>query len=204
MALDDNDLFTVERVGLGIFKTAAQDLKDYIGSALASTYCITNSGRFKCDKNKWTTNSDDQFGENFYNFQEDCKKNAEPLYEWEHLGQVIPKGHKLRTLLFAAIASNNKAVDLDIRIVVRYPDPITRWETGINADNQQTIVELYNGLFSTVTMTGSMETLRKRNLDLGNYEMLEDGFLSIYLKSTGNGNSKVYASWTFEILGKLL
>ena len=100
---------------------------------------INISGRFYCyTNNRWVTDSDDNYGSQYYQFNENCGTGLTPLIEWEHKGIIIPAGRKIKALHFAGDSNNSQITDLELYAVIRKPNPITKWETGMDGDGEQT------------------------------------------------------------------
>lgn len=150
---------------------------------------------------RWVTSSDDQYGTNYYQIAESGGTGAEPIYEWEHMGNIIPKGRKIKNLTLIGRTNNTQVTNLELRVVCKRPNPITRWETGIDNDSEVSIDVLFSGLFKTTEMTGNTNDMMKRLIDLGNYEVPEDSMLSLYVKPVGTltGTRYFYSNWVFEI-----
>lgn len=195
MAAQNTDIIYAERSGIPGTLTA----KDI---ANLSSYIIPNSGRFYCyTNNRWVTDSDDNYGGNNFQFNENCGTGAEPLIEWEHMGILVPKNNVIKKLLFAGKSNNNQVTDLEIRIVIKTPNPISRWETGMDNDSEDSVQTLYSGFYKTSSMTAPMNDFMRREIDLNNFQVIEDSMLSIYLRPVGTITSTRYfrATWSWEL-----
>lgn len=166
---------------------------------------IRRSGRFYLDTdNRWITSSDDLYGTNYYQFAENAGTGATPITEWEHMGEMIKAGTTIKTLNFAARANNLEVTDLEFYIIARQPNPITRWQTGLDNDGEDVNTLLHNGLYHTpavgVTFSGAMNDLHWREIDI-NHTVTEDCILSIYLRPLGTITARryLYSSWLWEL-----
>lgn len=168
----------------------------------SSTFLIPCSGRFYCYADlRWVTDSDDNYGPNYYQLNENCGLGVEPLIEWEHMGTYIPAGRRIRKLHFAGKSNNTQVLDLEMRVVIRKPSPITRWETGLDNDGEDVVQTLYTGNFKTAAMTGNSNDFLRRELDLGDVEVTEDSMVSIYVRPVGVLTATRYfrATWSWEV-----
>lgn len=155
-------------------------------SASPSTSLIETSGRIYCQtNNRWITDSDDNYGRQYYQWAEQAGTGVNPIAEWEHMGLLMPKGKKLRKLLIMARANNAQVTDFEISIMVRIPTPITRYKTGIDADSEMENIEVFRGNFVELGMTGNMQDRRLKEIDLGDYEIPENAQVSMYFKPIG-------------------
>ena len=167
------------------------------------TNLITGSGRFYCHTdNRWVTESDDNYGNNHYQFEESGGTGAAPIVEWQHLGAIIPKGKKLKTLRFVCRANNTQVTNIQLYIICRRPNPITRWQSGMDADGEDTVDVLFNGNFADTSFSGNMGDLRMKVIDLNNFVVPEDSMVSIYLRPQGSLSSTRYlfSNWAWEYL----
>lgn len=170
----------------------------------SSTSLIATSGRFYLYTDlRWVTDSDDNYGAAYYQFNESGGTGLDPITEWEHMGFFIPKGKTVKKLHFTCRANNTEVTDFEIHAVLRRPDPITRWETGMDNDAEDVDTLLLRDLFvagSPITLGGNMGDRRRRTFDI-NTEATEDSYLSIYIKPIGVLSATRYlmTSYTWEI-----
>lgn len=163
---------------------------------------ISNSGRFYCYfDDRWVTESNDVYGKNNFQFNENCGTNAEPRIKWQDNGILLGKGKKIKKLMFAGRANNQDLQDLELRVIVKYPTNASLWNTGINNNSQFQVQTLYSGNFKTAAMTGNMNTMMLREIDLGGYELPEHAMLCIYVKPVKSVflTRYFFATYTFEI-----
>ena len=127
----------------------------------------------------------------------------DPIFEWEHLGIVLPKGTELRNLNFVCRTNSTQIEDLEIIIVQRKPNTETGWKTGIDSDNEMDNTVIQRGFFrdfvgdfagNTNDMHGAVIPL---NFTLDNLSMV-----SIYIKpkEVNTITRYIYASWTWELI----
>ena len=167
------------------------------------TTIIPCSGRlYLYSDRRWVTDSDDLYGPNYYQMTESGGTGSVPIAEWEHLGTVIPAGRKMHKLHFVCRANNPQVTDLDMRIIMRTPSPITRWETGLDNDAEDAETLLFSGTFTESGWSGNMQDLRKKEIDLGDVAVSDTSFVSIYIRGVGNltGTRYLYSSWSWEII----
>lgn len=183
------------------------DIFIYDGSKLIpeepKTSLISNSMRFYCyTDRRWVTESDDNYGTSYFQGQESGGAGADPLVEWEHMGTVIPKGKILKKMHLIARANSTQVTDFEISIMMRVPNPITRYESGFDSDTEMTNTEIFRGNFVQPNFTGFMTDRRYLEIDLGNYEAAEVSQLSIYIKPIGTLFSTRYimSNYTIEVM----
>jgi len=147
------------------------------------------------------TDSDDNYGPNYYQMNETCGTGVLPDIEWEHMGYLIPKGKYIKDLKFAGKSNNTQVTDLEVYVICRRPDPITRWDTGMDNDLEDVQDVLYSGLFKEIQHTGNMNDFMLKTIDI-NYLVPEDSMISIYLRPVGGITATRYysATWTWQII----
>lgn len=169
------------------------------------TFMIHGGGRFYCyTDNRWISDSDDAGSFMNENFAEDSGTGVNPDYEFEHQGRYLPKGTKLHTLDFVARSNSSEVTDMEFVVVLCHPNPITRWETGMDSDAEQTVIEIYRDTYFFPTVgddfTGAFAIdLHRRKLDL-DYTVPEDGLLKIYAKPIGTLTTTryIYCSYMYR------
>ncbi|MEL7428012.1 MAG: hypothetical protein AAFN81_33825 [Bacteroidota bacterium] len=164
-------------------------------------YTIQGAARFYCyTNNRWVTDSDDNYGTNYHQANENGGTGATPIVEWEHLGNLISQGRTINRLKIVGHSNNLQITDMEIYIVAKFPDTDARWETGIDNDAEDVTDVLFQGNFKTPTMTGNMNDLMKRDIQI-NYTFPRDGFLSLYVRPVGTLTATRYwrATWVWEI-----
>ncbi len=210
--ITDSDILMFLNNGVDIEAQATITLGDTIANLYtptnqvddeARTQLVSYSGRFYMySDSRWVTESDDNYGSGYYQFAENAGYGTEPIYEWEHMGTMVPAGKVIKNLRFACRCNSSNVTDLEMRVVCKMPNPSSRWQTGVDNDSEVTITELYSGDFVDGTMSGNMQDMRMRKFDLNNFEAAEDCYLSIYIKPvrTGGGTKYLYSNWTWEII----
>jgi len=182
----------------GINPTQIQGFIDAIDNY---THIITNSGRFYLyENNRWVTDSDDSYGSNYHQMNENGGTGSIPVAEWEHLGIIVNKGDIIKELKFVCRTNSNEVTDIEFYIVNRVPTPITRWETGLDNDSEDVSTPIFQGNFVIPGMSGNMTDIRRRIMDI-NFQIPEDSFLSIYLRPVGDLDDTryLYATWKWTI-----
>lgn len=170
------------------------------GGGGAALSFITMTGRVYCYADRrWVTDGDDNYGPTYYQWNESGGVGVDPIVEWEHRGHLVPKGTKLHELKIEGRSNNAEVTDLEIMVVVKHPDPISRWETGFDGDGEDaagtfTVMrELFYGPSGgPAVLTNPSNDRHMRTFDLGGYEVPEDANLSIYFKPVGTLTSTRY------------
>lgn len=172
------------------------------------SFLINGSGRFYdyADK-RWVTDSDDNFGGNIENMNESGGTGANPLVEWEHMGILIPSGTLIRKLHMIGRTNNNDVTDQEFSLILRRPNPITRYQTGFDNDAEIETIEIYRGLWrdmvegSTGTpFSGNMNDRHGAIVDI-NFFLKGNAELSIYSRPVGTNTATRYFthSYTWEM-----
>lgn len=181
------------------------DLINIPGGVSSQPSLVLYAGRYLCSADtRWVTSADDLYGFNLQNFQENCGTGLDPIVEWEHMGLFVPAGRTLRKLHLIGRVNNAEVTDLEIDIYEKYPNPATRWSSGIDADGEVTTNSIYRDTWMTPTVgdshTGDIRDMHKRTLTL-NHAISQDCFVGIYIKPVGTitANRYFYATNTWEI-----
>lgn len=164
---------------------------------------ITGSGRFHCQtNNRWTTESDDLYGSNTNNHNENCGTGTDPNVEWEHLGTLLPSGIFVNNLHFIARSNNTQVTDFEISIIEKKPIDINFYNIGFDADAEVVTSELYRGLWTSAIIgyAGNSNDMHAAVLNI-NHLLTDRAQISIYIKPVGNLSATryIYASWSWEI-----
>jgi len=175
------------------------------GTGVGSPGLLSISGRQYLRRNTWYTGADDGYGFAYYQFAEWAGTGSTPILEWEHMGVFLEAGQRLGKLRIAGRTNNTSVTDVQMYIVLRYPDNPLRWETGYDNDNEMDFTVLYNDLFANPSVGipfsgGNMGDMRRRVIDL-DHEVQQDCFFSIYMRPvTTNSNTRYfYHNWTLEV-----
>ncbi len=187
--LADNN-FTI-KVG-GSFTTALviNEATGRISMPETPTFINKSSGRVYCNLDKrWVTNSDDVYGTSYYQFAESCGIGVDPVIEWEHIGDFLLKGTKIHKIHIVGRSSSMEVSDIEVYFFSRHPNPISRWETGMDSDTEDLVTDIHRDLFFIPTgggtaFTGAMMDIHKRTLDVS-FTMPEDGYVSMCIKPYG-------------------
>lgn len=148
---------------------------------------IVASGRFYLQTAKnWVTDSDDNYGPAYYQWAESGGTGANPIAEWEHLGHLIPAGRRIKKFLIAGRVNNTEVTDIEIVLLLRRPNPVSRWETGLDNDGEDVETLLYRNMFFSpddggVVFSGNINDVHKREILLDQL-VEEDSYLSIYVR----------------------
>lgn len=165
---------------------------------------IANSGRFYSYTNaRWVTDSDDNYGGNNFQLNESGGTGTNPIYEWEHLGILLPSGTTLKSLNFACRSNNNQTSDFRIQVVERKPIVGTGWQSGIDADGEMTNTVVYEDTWrnSVGSFSGNMNDLHGAIMPI-NHTLSDLAMVSIYIKpiETNSATRYILATWTWEII----
>lgn len=189
MAVQRTDELAASRLGI-VGKVTAQEI-----SKLAPT-CIIYTGRYYCYPDfSWVTGNDDNYGATYYQNNESGGTGVNPIVEWEHIGIPIPIGASVKQVTIKARTNNTEITDAEFVIYKRTPNPITRWQTGFDNDAEDTLVELYRGLWwnntdaGQPTFTGNINGRHSRTFVMNNDSnqnlFSEESELLIYFKPVG-------------------
>jgi len=162
---------------------------------------ISGAGRFYCYSNRrWVTDSDDNYGSNLHQMNENCGTGTEPIIEWEHMGTLVQPGDVISKLHFSGKSNNNQVSDLEMRIVLKRPSNSSAWETGFDADGEVINEVIFSGNYKTAAMTGDMTDFMKRVIEFDPHVVEHQSMLSIYLRPIGTitGTRYFRATWNFE------
>lgn len=161
---------------------------------------INNAGRMYCYSNeRWVTNSDDRYGPSYYQWNENCGTGNNPTIEWEHMGDLILPGTRVKSLSIAGRVNNQQVSDIEVYGLVRTPNPATRWQTGMDNDSENTVTDLFRGSFrngGVFTHSGNTNDLHLQRWEF-DVPVTDFSMLSLYLKPTLNGTSTRYAYLTY-------
>lgn len=149
---------------------------------------IEQSGRIYCyDDERWVTSGDDNYGANFYQWQESGGTGNDPIQEWEHRGHIIREGTTIdNVILLCRILDINTIADMEI--LISFTDPQGRWYgAGIDNDAEDTHTELYRGFWRAGgggqdPRTVTLNDRYARIIDLGQFVAPADGELRFYFK----------------------
>lgn len=192
-----------DTVGFGNNKICTTDESGLFKLEERRSSFIPRSGRFYCyTNNRWVTDSDDNYGTNYYQMNENCQTGPDPLIEWEHLGTVLPSGCTIKALHMIGRVNSNQVTDMEYFIVKRTPNPITRYGTGFDNDGEMTNTLITRGFWksSIPGYAGNMNDRHGMTLNL-DFDVNELSQISIYIRPVGTltGNRYFTASWTWEI-----
>lgn len=161
---------------------------------------INSSGRFYCyTDRRWVTDSDDLYGLNWFQRAESGGTGTNPIIEWEHMGIVIPAGYRIVRFCGIGRVNNNSVTGVQLRCILKKPNPITRYQTGFDNDSE---VENQT-LFDINFMNGNDGRPNDRHgkevsIDVDVTDMSE---LSLYMKPEGNitATRYFYLTYTYEL-----
>lgn len=164
---------------------------------------INCSGRFYAYTNgRWVTDSDDNYGTNYYRFAEQGGTAATPIYEWEHLGTPLPQGTFIKALNFVSRANNAQTSDFEIIVVERKPTAAGGWQSGIDADGEMTNNVILNDTWQNLvgSFGGNMLDLHGANIPI-NHLINDFSMISIYIRpiEANTATRYILATWTWEI-----
>lgn len=157
---------------------------------------------------RWVTNSDDNYGPAYYQFNEPSGDNTpDPVYEWEHRGHVIPPDTAVKGLWMKGRANNTSVADIEISLVSKSPASVVLANDGINNDGEVNATELMRTFWMTGTSGAGIYSLPKtgaithdhwRYFDLSaNSASLFPSELGIYLRPSIVQTSQRYFPFTY-------
>ncbi len=161
---------------------------------------LTGGGRWYLNtNNSWVTDSDDNYSVQYYQFAEVAGTGAEPIYEWEHKGMLIPAGYNLEKLdIVGRLNAVDGITDLEYRVVIRHPNASNSWEvTGVNLDTEMTNIVAASGFLKPAGYTGVLNHQFKTSIDLANTPIPEDALVSIYMRPVGTVSARRYLQSTY-------
>lgn len=173
----------------------------------SSGFLLVNAVRAFCyTDNRWVTESDDLRGFGAQDASESAGTGTtNPTVDYDHIGMYVPSGHTVKGLTITGRANHSSLTDVEIFAYVRKPNPITGWESGIDANGEMTNTKIHGDLFMNPTggataFTGACNDMHRRNIPL-DVDITEDSFLSIYLRPTGTITSTryFYVTYTWEL-----
>lgn len=188
----------------------AQEIVDMINNSGASgslaPSLISVAGRHYLRSDRWYTGADDGYGYGYYQHAEYAGTGTLPTLEWEHMGIYLPAGRKLGNITMAGRANNSEVTDIEMYMVLRYPDSPTRWETGYANDSEMDFTVVHHDMFANPTTAGTpfsggnMLDMRRRVINLDT-TVDQDCFFSIYMRPVASSTNTryFYHTWTLEV-----
>lgn len=136
---------------------------------------------------RWISNVDVNTGTDDGISTEAAGTGVDPLVEWENIGEPLKKGDHLSKLEIRARCNNTEVTEIEIYVMFVRPDPITRWDTGYDNDNELFTEEIYRDFWvnnSEGALGHPINDRRRRVLNL-DYTAPEDGEYRIFFKPSG-------------------
>lgn len=155
----------------------------------ASTFQINKSGRMYCYSDaRWVTNSDDNYGATYYQWQESGGTGADPIQEVEHKGEFVRAGTIVKEFSMFGRGLDVNTVS-DIEVMITYTNPNGRWDgIGLDSDGEDSHTTLHRSFWlaggsgnpdwSNVPINDHL----RRTFNCGDFVVPADGDLRIYLK----------------------
>lgn len=204
--LNPDDLVYIVRPNADDFTTTVQDLfttftnsaelvglrgRDGVDGIDATPFnYIHSSGRLYVNTNSvWCTDSDDNYGPNYYQQNETAGNGVLPLAEWEHMGNIVTTGQRVSELVLRGRLTNVAVQDLEIALVRRHPILPSAWTDGFSGDQNDTDVILWSGLWMTHSdgspIVGASNLRRQKTISIPEELQLVniDSDLSIYVRN---------------------
>ena len=191
--LAPNSVYYV-RTGLGVDIYTTTATAPVVAHKINTPSLINRHNRFylyNADE-RWVTSSDDNYGTSWFQANESCGTGVDPLIEWEHQGEYLRKGTVIKNLHVAGrVNAINNISAIELYAFFRRPNPATRWTTGMDADAEDVVVDLWRGDWMSDPRgegphTGALNDFHRRKMDIG-YICPEDGYFSICVKPTKTG-----------------
>ena len=188
-----------------VLQAIGADMKTALSSSGGSIFYapIIQTGRYYAYTDlRWVTGDDDNYGPAYYQNNESGGTGTDPIVEWEHIGTLIPDGAKVKRITIRARTNNTTLTDGEFVIYKRSPSPVTRWETGFDNDGEDTVIELYRGMWwnnieaGQPTFTGSTNDRHQRVFVMDDTNdanlFTKDDELMIYFKPFGTLSANRY------------
>lgn len=164
---------------------------------------ICHSGRWYCyTDNRWITNSDDNYGPAYYQFNESGGTGADPLIEWEHQGDMLPADTVIKSIILSCRTTSVNITDFEFVLVRTVPEA-GRAESGVDADAEDVHTEVYRNFWwnntdpDQPTFTGDTNDIHIREIPI-NVTLAELNKVGMYIKPVGTitATSYVLMTWT--------
>ncbi len=161
-----------------------------------ATSIITHSARYTLNTDKrWVSAAQPSYGMNYFAGTENQGTGIDPVKEWENMGFYIPKGSKIHAINLVGRTSSTEITDIELYFYAKYPNPISRWETGMSSEAHRLIADIHRDNFFIPSngngFTGSITQFRRRRIE-PNFIMPEDGMIVLDLKPQGDITSTRY------------
>jgi len=155
--------------------------------------------------NRWTTWSNTAYGPNYYQWSSNCGTAVDPNCSWAALGLWLPKGTLITGITVMGRANNTQVTDVEQSWEFRYPNPTSRYETGIDNNLEDIQDQIYRNFWWNNTtpgqpaFTGNTNDMHKRHYEV-NYVTPEDGYVDQIYKPVGalSSNRYFYGVTTIE------
>lgn len=190
------------RISAGNLRLVAKlnELKTQIDAAMLPMF---RSGRLYCEPdNRWIAVHDDNYGASIHQWNESAATGADPLVEWEHLGEPLRAGHYIKDLDLLGQSNTTEVTDLEISVRIVRPNNPSAWLTGIDSDNEINSTEIYRGLFLNPVggsaASGNSNDKHRRVIPL-NHNVAEDSEFRIYMKPIGAITARRYFRLSYAL-----
>lgn len=189
-----------------------------VGQILSSTATGTNwiankqikqlTGRsYLYSDERWTTWGNNSYGINYYQWNSSCGTGTNPNCSWAALGLWMPKGTRITGITVSGRANSTEVTDIEQVWQFRYPNPATRWETGVDNNSEDISEDIYrnfwwnNSTAGQPAFSGNINDIHKRHYDV-NYVTPEDGYIDQVVRAGNNiaSNRYFYGSTTIEYI----
>jgi len=171
------------------------------------------SGRiYKYNDERWICVHDDLYNDNYYQMVENANTGTDPLLEWEHQGIMVSPGDTFKRFMMH-MRTNNAGQVPDIEIAMYFRKALTQdayFTTGVDNDNEMDNTEIFRTTFRGDTgnlwdqpnPTGGNTQDHFRRTASMDYTFDDYGFLTMYVKNTGNATATryVYGTWQHDIM----
>jgi len=199
-------LTTTENVALDAILTSYVVPDPLYQSDSSDLYVRSMGGRMYCYTDKrWVTPNDDLYTDTYYQWVENCGTQENPLIEWEHQGTFLKAGDIVRDFIIVGRMNHVTVTDVEMVLVKSTPNPITRWETGIDNDAEMINEVIYRDFFknnsSGIPLTGASNDKMRRKIDIDHHVEF-DSELRLYLRPLGTMTATryFYANIRFSFL----
>jgi len=183
------------------------DYNDLSNRILTHRWSEHNCGRVFCySDNRWIASEDDNYGSSTENYAEPCGTGVDPIVEWEHGGMIMLAGESVENLQMIARVNNNEVTDMEIRVIIKYPNSSNSYDAGIDNDAEFTKETIYQGTWWEPGWTGNMNDRHKKLIEI-NHTFAQDCEIGIFFKpirSSGTSTRYFYPTYRWDFSKPLI
>jgi len=156
------------------------------------------SGRVYCyTDDRWVTSGDDLYGPAYFQWAENAGGGTNPVQEWEHQGIMVNAGSKYKKFSISLRTNAWDVTEMEVLISYRRPSSGNTYAGGyINSDGEMENTTIHRDFFYVPTngvsyiFNSGVTNRRTFNFD---FDIPDDGWITVYFKPTVTGSSTRYA-----------